>query len=246
MAVVQTNPEEILKKYLWDQSKFGVEEATAISRAFHNSIRARVRQKFEASGLEWKDFVFGDRNCLLTEKDFADVEAQLLATGYRFDVSATISAKEAPEKHKPLKGQHELEINTEVKDGRIQVGVGDNTVTLPQSIKGEALYVHTTDEVMALVMEGVPPGRIAIIDDSGGTLTAPILEQFAAVICMGGSVRSHLSILCREYGIPCFMNAKIGGINNGDPLEMNCAAPAKSALDCQKGIERTAEIWKLV
>ncbi len=235
-----------MKRYLWDQSKYAVEESTFTSRAFHNSLRALVRQRFEASGMEWKDFVFGDRNCLLTEKDFADVEAQLLATGYRFDVSATISAKEAPEKHKPLTGQHERTVDAEVKDGRMQVGVGDNTVTYPTSIKGEALYVHTTDEVMTLVMEGVPPGRIAIIDDSGGTLTAPILEEFAAVICMGGSVRSHLSILCREYGIPCFMNAKIGGINNGDQLEMNCAAPAKSAVDCQKGIERTAEIWKLV
>lgn len=235
-----------MKRFQWDQNKFGLEESTPTSRAFHHSTRALVRERFEASGLEWKDFVFGSSNCGLSESDFANVEAKLLASGYRFDLSATISAKEAPEKYKPLKGQHELTLNAEVKDGRMQAGEGDNVVTYPASVKGSALYVHTTDEVMTMVMEGVPPGSIAIIDDSGGTLTAPILEHFAGVICMGGSVRSHLGILCREYGIPCFMNAKIGGINNGDRLEIDCAAPARSALDCQKGIERTAEIWKLV
>ena len=235
-----------MKRFQWDQNKFGLEESTPTSRAFHHSIRALVRERFEASGLEWKDFVLGNSNCGLTEGDFTKVEAQLLASGYRFDVSATISAKEQPAKYKALKGQHQIAVNAEVKDGRMQMGVGDNVVTYSASVKGSALYVHTTDEVMTMVMEGVPPGSIAIIDDSGGTLTAPILEHFAGVICMGGTVRSHLGILCREYGIPCFMNAKIGGINNGDTLEMNCAAPAKSAVDCQKGIERTAEIWKLV
>ncbi len=235
-----------MKRFQWDQNKFGLEESTPTSRAFHHSVRALVRERFEASGLEWKDFVLGGSNCGLSESDFRGVEAKLLASGYRFDVSATISAKEAPEKYKAMKGQHERAVSAEIKDGRMLVGEGDNVVTYPASVKGSALYVHTTDEVMTMVMEGVPPGSIAIIDDSGGTLTAPILEHFTGVICMGGSVRSHLGILCREYGIPCFMNAKIGGINNGDRLEINCAAPARSALDCQKGIERTAEIWKLV
>ena len=235
-----------MKRFQWDQNKYGLEESTPTSRAFHHSMRSLVRERFEASGLEWKDFVFGNSNCGLTESDCVNVETKLLGSGYRFDVSATISAKEAPEKYKALKGQHERTVNAEIKDGRMQVGEGDNVVTYPTSVKGSALYVHTTDEVMTMVMEGVPSGSIAIIDDSGGTLTAPILEHFAGVICMGGSVRSHLSILCREYGIPCFMNAKVGGINNGDQLEMNCAAPARSALDCQKGIERSAAIWKLV
>ena len=54
---------------------------------------------------------------------------------------------------------------------------------------------------------GVPENTVAIIDDSGGTLTAPILGDFNAVVCMGGTVRSHLGILTREYNVPCLMNA---------------------------------------
>lgn len=233
-------------KYLWDQDKYGTEESTSISKAFHHSLRSLVRDRFESSGVKWEDFVFGNTNCSLTETDFSNVEAKLLAIGHRFDVSAIISAKEAPGKYKALTGQNELKIDSTITDGRMRVGQGDNVVNYPKSVTGVALYVHTTEEVMTMMMEGVPPDSIAIIDDSGGTLTAPILEHFKAVICMGGTVRSHLGILCREYGIPCLMNAKVGGISNGDRLEVNYAASAKSAQDYQKSVEKFAEIWKLV
>ena len=93
--------------------------------------------------------------------------------------------------------------------------------------------------------EGVPPNTIAIIDDSGGTLTAPLLEKFKGVICAGGTVRSHLGILTREYGIPCLMNARIDGIFDGDTVEMEVTATPKSADDYQRGIEVTARIWRI-
>ena len=83
-----------------------------------------------------------------------------------------------------------------------------------------------------------------MIGASGGTLTAPILEQFKGMICMGGTVRSHLGILCREYGIPCFMNAKITGIKEGETVEMEATAAAKTAEAYQKGEEMTGNIWK--
>ena len=235
-----------MKNFLWDQNKYGVEESSASSRAFHHSIRDLVRERFAASGLAWQDFVFGDSNCRLIASDFAAVEAKLLATGHRFDVSAIISARESPEKYKDLKGQDEARVDAAVKDGRMRVGQGDNVVTYPHPVTGLALYVQTTEEVMTMMMDGVPPDSIAIIDDSGGTLTAPILEHFKAVICLGGTVRSHLGILCREYGIPCLMNAKVGGIKSGDRLEVNYAASAKSAQDYQQGVEKFADIWTLV
>jgi signal transduction protein with GAF and PtsI domain len=103
----------------------------------------------------------------------------------------------------------------------------------------DALLTHIT------AAYGVPPGTIAVIDDSGGTLTAPILEQFMGVICAGGTVRSHLGILTREYGIPCFMNSKISGIREGDTVRLECTATAKTADAYQKGIEMTGRIWRV-
>jgi signal transduction protein with GAF and PtsI domain len=110
---------------------------------------------------------------------------------------------------------------------------------------GTALYIRSSDRVLQLLTNGVPPDTVAIIDDSGGTLTAPILEQFKGVICAGGTVRSHLGILTREYGIPCLMNAKISGIKEGDRVEIESTAAAKTAEDYQRGVEAIARVWRL-
>src|SRR3984957_10426536 len=129
--------------------------------------------------------------------------------------------------------------------GRELCGVGDNVVRRPNNTSGIAAYIRTSERVVALMRGGVPPDVIAIIDDSGGTLTAPILEQFKGVICAGGTVRSHLGILTREYGIPCLMNAKISGIKEGDRVEIECTAASKTTEAYQTGVEMTAKVWRL-
>ena len=235
-----------MSDFFWDHNRYGDAEATKISKLFHTAIRDLVRRRLAESGGDWNSFVYDRSYDLITAADMEKVEADVVAAGYRFDVSATISAKEAPDKYKPLAGQDQQEATAEIKDGRQAVGHGDNVVTYPANVTGTALYVHSTEEVMELMMNGVPADTIAVIDDSGGTLTAPILEQFKAVVCMGGTVRSHLGILSREYGIPCLMNSKVAGIRNGDRLELNVTAPAKTAQDYQSGVEKTAVVWKLV
>ena len=79
---------------------------------------------------------------------------------------------------------------------------------------------------MEMLTEGVPEGTIAVIDDSGGTLTAPILENFTGVVCMGGTIRSHLGILTREYNIPCLMAAELDGLADGDTVLVEYSKPA--------------------
>ena len=83
-----------------------------------------------------------------------------------------------------------------------------------------------------------------MIDDSGGTLTAPILEDFKAVLCLGGTVRSHLGILTREYGIPCFMNCKLDAVlRDGDTVELETTAAAVAGEDYEKGKAVRARVW---
>jgi signal transduction protein with GAF and PtsI domain len=77
-----------------------------------------------------------------------------------------------------------------------------------------------------MLVGGVPDGIIAVIDDSGGTLTAPILGDFAGVVCMGGTIRSHLGILTREFGVPCLMAAVIDGLADGDRVTVEYSKPA--------------------
>jgi hypothetical protein len=165
----------------------------------------------------------------LTEADFERVEADLLATGYRFEMSATVSVKEAPEKYKPIEGTATSGSGATDEQGRPVVGSGENVFRAKTDVEGTAVFVSTVEKVMDLLTEGVPPGTIAIIDDSGGTLTAPILGDFAGVVCMGGTTRSHLGILTREYGVPCLMAAQLDGLADGDRVVVEYSTPAADA-----------------
>lgn len=225
--------------------KYGTEPATKTTRAFHEAIRALVQKKLGESGGNWNQFVFDKSYDLVTAKELQQVEDEFLKTGHKYDVSATISAKEQPKKYKPI-AEITIAKGEKAEAGKkIDVGVGDNVVRGQKNVIGTARFIRSAEIVMDMLMNGVPENTIAIIDDSGGTLTAPILESFKAVICFGGTVRSHLGILTREYGIPCFMNSKLNGVAEGDQLEMETTATAKTAQDYQAGREATAKIWKI-
>lgn len=244
------------KQLFVDTDKYYDGEGPPVVEAFHSALKDLVRQKWEASGLPWDQFVFGKSYELITAKEIAAVDARLLATGYRYTGSAMISARERPEAYKPMAGAdgsaakfsfEHPEAKTAPADagGREQRGQGDNVVRYPHNTSGIARYFRSSEQVMRCLTEGVPKDTIAIIDDSGGTLTAPILEQFKGVICAGGTVRSHLGILTREYGIPCVMNSKISGIYDGDRVEIETTGPAKTTEAYQKGIEMSVRVWKL-
>ena len=225
-------------------TKWGTPERTRTVRHFHDRIRSRVAERVRALGLPWKDVVRGHHDRLLVAADLVAIEAELLAEGYRFEVSATISEREAPEKYR-RKVVAETAASAVDAQGRLPIGTGENLVQAAANIQGTARFISTLDQVTQMLIDGVPADTIAVIDDSGGTLTAPILEEFKAVICLGGTVRSHLGILTREYGIPCFMNSQVGpALKDGDVVEMEISAPAVSGSDYDAGTARRAQIWK--
>lgn len=239
-----------------DSDRYGDAPASVLVEAVHNRVRDLVRRKFAESGSTWRDFVFGSSNHVIKLEHFAEIEQRILQTGHRFASSAMISARERPDIYKPLDGfsgntqdfsfEHPEAVVAPVDpNGREQRGIGDNVVRRAENVVGTARYIRTSDAVLGYMTEGVPNDMIAIIDDSGGTLTAPILEKFKGVICAGGTVRSHLGILTREYGIPCLMNARISGIREGDRVEIETSAIARTAESYQSGKEMTARVWKI-
>jgi phosphohistidine swiveling domain-containing protein len=208
--------------------KWARESATPIVEAYHTAIRALVAERLAASGKSWEEAV-SDPALELTREDFEKVEADLLATGYRFETSATVSLKEEPDKYKPVAGIADSGQQETDEQGRPIVGTGDNVFQAPEDVTGTARYVSDVEKVMEMLTNGVPEDTIAVIDDSGGTLTAPILGDFRAVICMGGTVRSHLGILTREYNVPCLMNAQLDGIKDGAQVLVEYSKPAADA-----------------
>ena len=207
--------------------KWGKEAMMPTVEFYHAAIRRLVAEKFAASGKTWEEAVV-DPSLELTRADFENIEQQLLATGYLFETSAQISYIEEPNKYKPVQGVGDSGTQGKDSQGRLIVGTGDN-VFAAKDLEGTARFVGTVDVVMDMLINGVPEGTIAIIDDSGGTLTAPILEGFAGVVCMGGTIRSHLGILTREYGIPCLMASELDGLVEGDRILVEYSNDAANA-----------------
>jgi len=183
----------------------------------------------------------------------AAIETRLLDNGYRFEPSAMSSSRERPEAYKDsglyaenFSFEHpQAPVAAADGEGRELQGAGDNVVTHKHNLVGIARYVRTIDKVLDCLTHGVPEGTVMIVDDSGGTLTAPVLEKFAGVLCAGGTTRSHLAILTREYNIPCLMNVRLAGIKDGDRIEIEFSARAKSAEDYETGRDVSARVWRL-
>jgi phosphohistidine swiveling domain-containing protein len=240
-----------------DDDRYGGAPSSVLVEAVHNAVRDLVRRRFSACNDPWSAFVFGSSNALITKSDFEAIEARILETGYRFAWSSMLSLRDRPgiyadagEADKvgaSFSFEHVDAPFLEAEAQGLELhGVGDNVVRHASNTNGIASYIRTSERVLSLMKNGVPDDLIAIIDDSGGTLTAPVLEKFKGVICAGGTVRSHLGILTREYGIPCLMNAKIAGIHEGDRVEIETTAAAKTGEAYQRGQEMTARIWKVI
>ena len=235
-----------------DSDKYGYQSDFPIVEAYNAAVKDLVRRRFAEAACEWSEFVADKAYEMITKDDIARIERQLLDNGYRFEPSAMSSSVERPEAYKDsglyvedFSFEHpEAPTAKTDADGRELRGAGDNVVTYPNDLTGIARHVRTSDKVLEYLTGGVPADTIAIVDDSGGTLTAPILEKFKGVLCAGGTTRSHLAILTREYGIPCLMNSRLSGIKDGDILEIETSAKAKTTDDYQSGVEASARIWR--
>jgi len=210
---------------------------------FNSMVRTLAADRTAATGAQWKDIVFERQFELFSRADADAIEKEVLDSGYRFDFSATVSLESEPEKYR--RPERETSGFTEERsaDGRRQVGVGDNVISKPQTVVGPVALISTIEQVMDYLTDGVPAGTIAVIDDSGGTLTAPIIEGFAGVICLGGTVRSHLGILAREYDVPTLMNCKIDELRDGDLVELEVTATPPASDAYETGDIGHARIW---
>jgi hypothetical protein len=227
--------------------KWGAEELTEVPRAFHTAVREHVARRAAELGGDWKSLVFDRQFDLLSADDVVAIEREFLTRGRKFQFSAEISLREEPDKYTRAEAvESEQEGLGAVADGRKVVGLGDNVARHQVNVSGTIAFVSSPEQVIDFLTEGVPEGTVAVIDDSGGTLTAPILDGFRAVICLGGTVRSHLGILTREYGIPCLMNAAVTDLHDGDEVEIEATAAVPTAEEYSAGTAVRARVWKRI
>lgn len=91
-------------------------------------------------------------------------------------------------------------------------------------VQGRWKAMESPDDVLALMDEGAE-GVVALVRDAGATFLAPIFHELAAVVCTGGTPRSHIGIVSREFQVPCVMACAFAGDEpaEGTTVEVDCS-----------------------
>jgi signal transduction protein with GAF and PtsI domain len=70
-------------------------------------------------------------------------------------------------------------------------------------------------------------GVVVLVRDAGATLLAPIFHELAGVVCTGGTPRSHIGIVSREFQVPCIMTCVLEEVPaDGSEVELDCSGAA--------------------
>ena len=222
-------------KYAIGEPKWSFPEDTIggiLTGLTRRAIIGRANANLEKSGRTWAELVnkhWSEMLSLGETQEIADsiFEEFQRIEGRKFYAGAEISVLDKPNLY-VLRSEGDVYFDpSQFPAGAI--GDGDN-VFRAADVTGSVMVIRKVSDVNRLIDDGVPEGTIAVIDDSGGTLTAPLLPDFEAVICLAGTVRSHLGILGREFGVPTLMAARLSRpFVNGERITVRYSAEPQNA-----------------
>lgn len=91
-------------------------------------------------------------------------------------------------------------------------------------VRGTWQVLEGPDDVLDLMDTGAE-GVIVLVRDAGATFLSPIFHELAGVVCSGGTPRSHIGIVSREFQVPCVMGAEFpaGEPPSGGEVELDCS-----------------------
>ncbi|MFR9806055.1 PEP-utilizing enzyme [Pseudonocardia sp. RS010] len=213
--------------------KWTLPEGSATTRLARESVMGRVCENLARldGSVSWEELVTTRWADLLSAEDCAELENQVFErfraeAGRPYFAGCEVAVEESPDRY-VLRSAAQVYVDaSEFPEG--VVGDGDN-VFEASDVTGEVLVVSEVDLVEQLINDGVPEGVVGVIDDAGGTMTAPILPDFDAVVCLAGTVRSHLAIIAREFGVPTLMGARLSRrLRTGERITVRYATPAQS------------------
>ena len=170
------------------QPKWTLPESTTLSKLTREAVFSTIQKNLTAIDAPWHEVV-NERTMDLLSPEDGNVHA-----GNGDTTAAVRVVREQPDRYvlrsDAMAAQESV---ADLPEGAI--ADGDNAFRA-DDIEGEILVIREVKEVDRLMREGVPEGTIGVIDDAGGTMTAPILEEFEGVLCLAGTVRSHLASGC--------------------------------------------------
>jgi signal transduction protein with GAF and PtsI domain len=94
-------------------------------------------------------------------------------------------------------------------------------------VRGRWRLLSGPDDVLALMDESAE-GVVALVRDAGATFLTPLYDELSAIVCSGGTPRSHIGIVSREFQLPCVMGAVFAATEpaDGTEVEVDCSGSA--------------------
>jgi len=90
-------------------------------------------------------------------------------------------------------------------------------------VRGRWKVMEGATDVLDLMDTGAE-GVIVFVRDAGATFLAPIFHELAGVVCTGGTSRSHIGIVSREFQVPCIMACEVAEVPiDGVEVEVDCS-----------------------
>jgi signal transduction protein with GAF and PtsI domain len=89
----------------------------------------------------------------------------------------------------------------------VLVASGEKTYGF-EPVSGIWRRLEGPEEVLELMDSGAD-GVVAVVRDAGATFLSPIFDELAGVVCTGGTIRSHIGIVSREFRVPGIVGAEI-------------------------------------
>jgi signal transduction protein with GAF and PtsI domain len=90
-------------------------------------------------------------------------------------------------------------------------------------VRGRFKAMEGPSDVLDLMDTGAE-GVIVLVRDAGATFLSPIFHELAGVVCSGGTSRSHIGIVSREFQVPCIMACQLDETPaDGTEVELDCS-----------------------
>ena len=213
--------------------KWTLPESSTLSTITREELVARIAANLERIDGSWADAVNARTLELLGPDDAAAVARSVFlrfteSEGRKLYAGCDIAAAEFPHLYVLRSASATGEAaGRDFPEGVL--GDGDNAFAVAADVTGAVLLVRGIADVDRLMTEGVPPGTIGVVHDAGGTMTAPILPEFDAVLCLAGTVRSHLAIIAREFEVPLLMDVQLARpLVDGERITVQVSAKAQN------------------
>lgn len=90
-------------------------------------------------------------------------------------------------------------------------------------VTGTLRHFRSPDDVIASLDSDLE-STIALVASGGTTFLSPILGRLGGIVCLDGTLRSHLAIVSREFEVPCLVGAELpGDIPDGTTISLRIA-----------------------